>query len=232
MAEEEEVIDVDRVDPERGEALLRRLQNVPCLDIPKEEQGWESPSRADEEETTELPDDLETSGLSPRLRMCSLCKQTKPNHDFNRSKKTQRGSRYDYYCKICRDSVRLKSRSRLPNFVRMMHFELCKKARKRHCEVEITAEDVMQKWKVQKGLCALSGTPMTHSTSSRQVNCSLTNTNIDRVDPSGPYTPDNVQLVCGYVQQCKQDANNEDFLRMCRACAAHSSGSDSGPADQ
>lgn len=229
----EDVIDVDRVDPARAEQLMRRLQNVPCMDIPLEDRNDDSPTApVDEDEdaqTSQLEhDDLGTSGMSPRLRMCSLCKQTKSNNDFNRSKKTQRGSRFDYYCKLCRDSVRLKSRSRLPNFVRMMHFELCKKARKRHCEVEVTAEDLMHNWKVQRGLCALSGVPMTHNTTSKQVNCALTNTNIDRVDPTGPYTADNVQLVCGYVQQCKQDSTNEQFLRMCRSCVEHEAALSSG----
>lgn len=227
-----EVIDVDSVDPAQAEQLMSRLQNVPCMDILPEDRTDDSPTAAaadnqddEETQTAHQDDDLDTSGLSPRLRMCSLCKQTKSNHEFNRSKKTQRGSRFDYYCKLCRDSVRLKSRSRLPNFVRMMHFELCKKARKRQCEVEVTAEDLMHKWKVQRGLCALSGVPMTHNTTSKQINCASTNTNIDRVDPSGPYVADNVQLVCGYVQQCKQDFTNDQFLRMCRSCVEHETAS-------
>lgn len=210
----ETVVDLMAMDAGPGLALLKRLTaNVECQVEPNT-----PPPRLQLPSPTGEEDELVSAGLSPKLRMCSLCKQTKGNIHFNRSKKQQRGSRYDYYCKLCRDSVRLKSRSRLPNFIKMMHFELCKRSKKRQCEITVTADEIMSQWKRQRGRCALSGTVMTHASTSRHVSVTHTNTNIDRVSGQGAYDRENTQLICGYVVQAKHDISNEHFLRMCADC--------------
>ena len=140
---------------------------------------------------------------------------------------------------MCRDSVRLKSRSRLPNYVRMMHFDLCKKMKKRAAgAVELTAEAVLECWHRQKGMCALSGVPMTHHNSTAGAPpppgpppfvppggdttavASYTQTNVcvDRVDGTGPFTKDNLQLVCAFVCPSKRDLDNRTFRHLCALC--------------
>jgi hypothetical protein len=51
----------------------------------------------------------------------------------------------------------------------------------------------MYLWEKQKGLCALTGIPMTYKFYEGRVN---TNLSVDRIDSAKGYSKDNVQLVC------------------------------------
>lgn len=163
----------------------------------------------------------EEEGLSPKMRLCSLCKVVKRNDAFNRSRKKQRGSKYDYYCKECRDAVRLRSRSRLPNFIKSLHFELTKKAGKRKrdtSEIQITPDDVMDMWKRQRGVCAVTHIPLSHSSHKKTRVSQVHNTNIDRIDSQLPYTRENCHLVCSQVAVSKSGLSTGDYVDLCRRC--------------
>lgn len=62
--------------------------------------------------------------------------------------------------------------------------------------------------------CALSGVPLT---------CILekgrfvpTNASVDRIVAGGPYTEDNVQLVCAVLNLWRGDTPVEEFIRWCK----------------
>ena len=69
-------------------------------------------------------------------------------------------------------------------------------------------------WQTQRGLCALTGWPMTMELANGVVptNCSL-----DRIDSGQGYVVGNVQLVCRAANVAKSDLSTADFVKMCRA---------------
>lgn len=64
-------------------------------------------------------------------------------------------------------------------------------------------------WKRQRGLCAISGVPMTHIRGSGKV---PTNVSIDRIDSSEGYVEGNIQLVCYRVNVLKMEYDVDDLI--------------------
>ena len=63
----------------------------------------------------------------------------------------------------------------------------------------------------QEELCALSGLKMElrEPCEDPQLLCSL-----DRIDSSGHYAPDNLQIVCRFLNRWKRDSENKEFIRL------------------
>jgi hypothetical protein len=76
-------------------------------------------------------------------------------------------------------------------------------------------------WHAQKGLCALTGWPMTMELAKGVVS---TNCSIDRVDSAAGYVPGNVQLTCRAANVAKSDLSASDFLQLCKAVVEKSNG--------
>lgn len=64
----------------------------------------------------------------------------------------------------------------------------------------------------QKGLCAISGVPLTNIRGSGRI---PTNISIDRIDNNFGYTKKNVQLVCSIVNKMKSEYTEEQLLWWC-----------------
>lgn len=72
-------------------------------------------------------------------------------------------------------------------------------------------------WEMQGGKCAVSGAPMQHTpTDSAGRRCNDYAASLDRVDSSKGYTPDNVRLVCWFVNDMKGDRSDAEFLSLIR----------------
>ena len=83
----------------------------------------------------------------------------------------------------------------------------------------ITREDCLQILEKQQGLCALSGVPMTCTLVKGQL--TKTNASLDRIDPKGSYSRDNVQLVCAVLNKFRVDTPLSEFIGWCRKVADH-----------
>lgn len=77
----------------------------------------------------------------------------------------------------------------------------------------LSRNDLLNKLESQKGLCALSGIPLT---------CTLlqgtkypNNASIDRIIAGGTYAPDNIQLVCAALNGFRKDCTIEEFINYC-----------------
>ena len=95
---------------------------------------------------------------------------------------------------------------------RLMYFD----GRKRD---NLSREILLKKLKEQDYKCALSGLPLT---------CLLEkgkkhpfNVSIDRIVAGGPYTEDNIQLVCKALNSWRADTDLGVFISMCTAVAEH-----------
>jgi hypothetical protein len=67
--------------------------------------------------------------------------------------------------------------------------------------------------------CALTGVELTCILEKGTV-CK-TNASIDRIDPKGPYTRDNVQLVCAAINKLRVDMSVDDFINWCKKVSDH-----------
>ena len=83
------------------------------------------------------------------------------------------------------------------------------RGKKQGIEYSLTTEDLEKIWHDQDGRCALSGVYMTHhkdGDGAKEFNAS-----IDRIDPNGSYTKNNVHLVAYRVNFIKGTLS-EDML--------------------
>lgn len=90
----------------------------------------------------------------------------------------------------------------------------CQRGRQR-----LTVEILLALHESQGGLCALSGVPLTCKL--EKGNKCPTNASIDRIEPKGEYTTDNIQLVCAIINKFRIDTPVEDFIGWCRKVAQH-----------
>nr|QBK93202.1 MAG: hypothetical protein LCPAC403_03360 [Pithovirus LCPAC403] len=86
------------------------------------------------------------------------------------------------------------------------------KERGREDYIEITAKDISSMYYNQNGKCALSGVEMTLR-STRSVNKLLS---IDRIDSTGDYTANNIQLICRVINFMKGDIPQDIFIKWCK----------------
>jgi len=81
-------------------------------------------------------------------------------------------------------------------------------------KVSFLKEALLDLWLKQKGICALTGWPMTTRRNNGRVK---TNAPLDRIDSSLGYDLDNVQLVCASANRAKMELSEKDFVELCRA---------------
>lgn len=93
-------------------------------------------------------------------------------------------------------------------------------------EFTLTKEWLDKTFEAQGGLCCLSGVPLTHHMHSPSTNgfarMHPDNLSIDRRDSQRGYTEDNAQLCTSFVNQCKNDSDEHQFINMCVNVALHS----------
>jgi hypothetical protein len=78
----------------------------------------------------------------------------------------------------------------------------------------LTVEQLLSLHDRQGGLCALTGVPMT-CTLVRGQPC-FTNASLDRIEPGGAYTIDNIRLVCVGINRFRGHLPVDDYIEWCR----------------
>jgi len=106
-------------------------------------------------------------------------------------------------------------RSNLFNYLKCLHTEMKRRQKTRHHKCCMSVEDLETKWYQQKGKCALSSVPMTHTYDTNIKTRKETNASVDRKNPNGDYTPANTQLVCTRVNLMKNRLREPLFTYMC-----------------
>lgn len=76
--------------------------------------------------------------------------------------------------------------------------------------ITITEDAVMDLWGSQAGLCAISGMPMLYQFKNPRT------VSIDRIDSEKGYIPDNVQLICRWVNLAKNNFSDVDIRKVLR----------------
>lgn len=85
-------------------------------------------------------------------------------------------------------------------------------SKNRNLNLEITPDDIYEKYVRQNKKCALSGLDLSLSFDAE------TNTvSVDRIDSKKHYTKDNIQIVHKIINQCKMDLSDGDFYNFCKS---------------
>jgi hypothetical protein len=117
----------------------------------------------------------------------------------------------NYYVRLAQD---------LPRSLKY-HFNAARKgATRRGIDFTISEQDIHDLWDRQKGLCAVSGMPMSleHGT---VANHNLRKVSVDRIDNSRGYHIDNIQLVIWQVNCAKASGNLESLVEMAQGIVAN-----------
>ena len=88
-----------------------------------------------------------------------------------------------------------------------------------HNRNELTIEICLELLEEQKSKCAISGIELTCQLEIGKR--FLTNVSIDRIEAGGPYTKDNVQLVCTALNSWRGDTPLEEFIWWCKQVAEY-----------
>jgi hypothetical protein len=86
----------------------------------------------------------------------------------------------------------------------------------------LTVKDLHEKLAEQKGLCALSGVPLTCTL--EQGKKFKTNASIDRIRAGEEYTKDNIQLVCAALNSWRGDTDLQEFIWFCKKVTEYQEG--------
>lgn len=79
---------------------------------------------------------------------------------------------------------------------------------------KLTVDILLQKLKEQDYKCALTGVNLTCTLSKGVI--TKTNASVDRIIAGGPYTIDNIQIVCRAVNSWRADLTVNEFVEWCR----------------
>ena len=83
----------------------------------------------------------------------------------------------------------------------------------------LTAQMLLDKLEAQNYRCALSNVELTCELLNGVL--ARTNASVDRIVAGGPYTSDNIQMVCKAVNMWRGDLPVDEFVEWCRKVAAH-----------
>jgi|TARA_R110000823_G_scaffold229723_1_gene356647 hypothetical protein len=155
-------------------------------------------------------------------RLCTSCNQFLKLDKFELYKKN---GAYRGVCRACVLAQRARKTSTTPEaYLKVVFIQLRSFRVRQGIEFVITEEDVCEIWESQGGRCALSGVLMTHHRDGAMGGKDKKefNASIDRINPSGIYSRENVQLVANRINTMKHILGEEMFLWWVRNVYEHS----------
>jgi len=157
-------------------------------------------------------------------KYCNTCKINKDVLNFSGNCKNSDG--LESSCKPCRVEYVLTRASTFDGFLKTLFNDLKRNAKTRNIQINITLQDIINKYNEQAGLCNLTLYKMTYCR--LNINNITThiknyfNISVDRIDSAKPYTKDNIQLVCSIINLLKGNMKECDFIDRMKTIAHHS----------
>jgi len=163
--------------------------------------------------------ELNFERITTGTKHCNSCNSTKDVSEFNSDSKNSDGLRST--CKQCTKNTVEKYNSTFEGYIQNLFKDLISNAKKRNVIVNITKQDIINKYHEQAGLCKLSYIYMTHNKINGLDKANIHvnnpyNISVDRIDSSKPYTKDNIQLICARVNIMKSNIPQNKFLEICK----------------
>ena len=154
--------------------------------------------------------------MDEALNLCANCNQPVPYNKYRKRK---------YCCIKCKrnylrlhngcESTKRQYELISGNWPRYFN-RLCARSFSRQ---GLTKEILIEILEKQNYKCALSGVPLTCNLQ-KGVICK-TNASIDRINPKGEYTIENIQLVCAAINKFRIDLPIDEFIEWCKKVAEH-----------
>lgn len=120
-------------------------------------------------------------------------------------------------CKNCQSEVQCVYNSTMDAFIKKKILDVRNNAKKRKMTVNLSYNDIFNRYQQQEGKCNLSGITMTHI-STRGNNHTMKhkyNMSVDRIDSDDKfYNPDNIQMVCAVINRMKWDFPQDIFVNI------------------
>jgi hypothetical protein len=149
-------------------------------------------------------------------RICVSCAKRLPDSSFEELNHPK-GSYFRKICITCKNTLANRKKSATPEaYLKHLYSQLKYSRKKNNPELgwEIEVQDLMDRWGLQNGRCAISNIFMTYAkdgTGKKEFNVS-----IDRIDPHNGYVPGNVQLVCYRVNLMKHTLSEDELYWWCK----------------
>lgn len=167
-------------------------------------------------------------GKTCHMLECRRCKRVLPDTQYlpvfgSKPKKPQTFGRSIQYlhpwCNTCRKQSSGRYASHpcyspaIDTYFRRRIASIMKTAPARDIMVLIDKDDLLGRCLEQNNRCAITGIPMTFEMDG--VFNKRTQASVDRIDSTGNYSVNNIQIVCNVVNLMKQDMNTAEFMRWC-----------------
>lgn len=169
----------------------------------------------------------------PKLK-CRKCGRFRAREEF-----LLRQNRWiSYICKACRrayesvwksknqDKVRLyrknhyaKKRTSLEKVIKQLYWSVrsrCKKLR-----FNLSSQYLLRLFRKQKGLCALSGIPLSHGGKSGRGYAKPFTLSLDRIFPKRGYVKGNVRFLGLWINVMRYSRSDSDLINVCKLIAKH-----------
>lgn len=154
------------------------------------------------------------------LLLCHNCLQYKTEDNFtpNSTKSVIRNNRR-HICKECatkrqrNHDLELSDNEKLEKCLRWRFLAAKDRAVKHNISFNLELQYILDLWDSQKGVCALSGLPMTFELKQGRIS---TNVSIDKIDRTLGYVKGNIQLVCMACNQIKSDLTEIEMYNFCK----------------
>ena len=167
------------------------------------------------------PVDRERAAMVQLYNVCKClqCGEIKPPSEFYKSKSNSTGLQTS--CTDC--AYERFNRNPRENFIQHMYSHCKSRAKSKNFEFNLAKQDLHDLYDKQHGRCALSNREMTfiYKRGKREYIRHPTNVSLDRINPKGGYTKDNIQLTTNLCNHSKMDLMEVDFITMCQQVSDH-----------
>ena len=145
---------------------------------------------------------------------CTRCKRVLSLSDFPAHQHKRADGQIIYYpaghCKSCDHKISKSYReSNAKRRLRWLLSSMIARCKKRNILCTLTINDLVSQYEKQNGLCFYSHIPMKLTGGNDSIS-------IDRVDPFGAYSPDNIVITTWLVNHMKRQQTSSEFVALCK----------------
>lgn len=149
------------------------------------------------------------------VRVCTGCRLELPLDRFF-TKETGVITSRCYTC--ASDRNRKRDAESVESYLKTLATAVRYRAKKKNLICTLDWSQLLELWREQDGICALSGLPLTHHRQGAESR-SYFNASVDRMAMDGPYSKDNVMLVCTKINMMRGRLHIDEFVMFCRSVA-------------
>lgn len=154
--------------------------------------------------------------VAPSVFFCDKCREEKDISSLKCPPGRRQRQLVCYQCvraaapRMSGEQQKERKYANVTNYFRSIHSHIKNRCKKTNIEYDITAQDLINMYQTQNQRCKLSNMRMEIQNQNKKIAPS-----VDRINPKGGYTLDNIQLVCWIVNVMKSDNQEEEFIKIC-----------------